>query len=51
MVAHYVFALIKFFALKFKHDGFHEEREWRIIYMPDRDVHNVLKDKFGYVLV
>lgn len=50
VVAYHVFSLIKFFALKFKHDGFHEEREWRIIYMPDRDVQVLLKDKFGYVI-
>jgi hypothetical protein len=51
VVAYRLFNLIKLFALKFKHDGFHEEREWRIIYMPDRDPQGVfLKERFGYVI-
>jgi hypothetical protein len=51
VVAYRLFNLIKLFALKFKHDGFHEEREWRLIYMPDRDPQGVfLKERFGYVI-
>lgn len=30
-------AVIRFFALKSKHDGFKEEREWRVIYLPKHD--------------
>jgi hypothetical protein len=37
LVAAVLFNLIKLFALKSKHDGFAEEREWRIIYLPERD--------------
>jgi hypothetical protein len=46
IAAYVFFQTIKFFALKSKHDGFREEREWRIIYMPDRDPLGVWKDKF-----
>jgi hypothetical protein len=51
IVTYRLFNLIKLFALKFKHDGFHEEREWRVIYMPDRDPQGLfLKERFGYVI-
>ena len=39
----FLFNLLKLFALKSKHDGFAEEREWRIIYLPERDTR---KDAF-----
>jgi hypothetical protein len=52
LAAYCLFNLIKFFALKSKHDGFMEEQEWRIIYMPDRDPNGVWKErcKFDYVM-
>jgi hypothetical protein len=50
IVAHHMFLLIKVFALTFKHRGFFEEQEWRIIYMPDRDTKGILKDKFSYAM-
>jgi hypothetical protein len=51
IVAYRLFNLVKLFALKFKHDGFHEEREWRLIYLPDRDPQGLfLKQRFGYVI-
>jgi hypothetical protein len=28
--------------------GFEEEEEWRIIYMPDRDVKGLMKGRLGY---
>jgi hypothetical protein len=37
LAADRLFNLIKLFALKSKHEGFAEEREWRIIYLPERD--------------
>jgi hypothetical protein len=37
IAAYALFYTIKFFALKSKHDGFREECEWRIIYMPEYD--------------
>ena len=32
-----LFDRIKLFALSTKHDGFKEEKEWRAVYMSDRD--------------
>jgi len=46
IAAYLFFQTIKFFALKSKHDGFKEENEWRIIYMPERDPQGVWKEKF-----
>lgn len=43
-----LFERIKLFALFTKHKGFQEEREWRIVYMPDRDVTGALKPAFTY---
>jgi hypothetical protein len=37
VAAHALFERIKIFALFSKHRGFIEEREWRIVYLPDRD--------------
>jgi hypothetical protein len=45
-----IFNMIKLYALTAKHHGFREEREWRIIYMPDRDPTGILKDRFGYTI-
>jgi hypothetical protein len=51
IVAYQFFSLVKLFALKFKHDGFQEEREWRLIYMADRDPQGIfLKERFGYII-
>jgi Protein of unknown function (DUF2971) len=54
VAAYSLFHLIKFFALKSKHDGFQEEQEWRIIYMPKpgRDLTGVWKErcKFDYFM-
>ncbi len=35
--ANVLFERIKLFALFTKHDGFREEKEWRVVYLPDRD--------------
>lgn len=37
-------------ALFSKHRGFHEEREWRLVYLPDRDRTNRLAPMFGYLI-
>jgi hypothetical protein len=50
IVAYEILNLIKLFALRYKHDGFLEEREWRIIYFPDHDPQNLLRDRFGYAI-
>jgi Protein of unknown function (DUF2971) len=48
--AHYLFERIKLFALFSKHDGFHEEKEWRVVYAPDRDVGQLMAPMFHYSL-
>ena len=45
-----IFNWIKVFALTSKHDGFKEEDEWRLIYMPERDKDNVLKPNISYFI-
>jgi hypothetical protein len=49
LAAYQLFTLIKFFALKSKHDGFKEEHEWRVIYMPERDQQKT-NFAFDYIL-
>lgn len=36
-LAWYLFERIKLFSIFTKHKGFSEEKEWRLVYMPDRD--------------
>jgi hypothetical protein len=50
LTVYQLFNLVKFFALVWKHDGFLEEREWRVIYMPDRDTGNILKSGYHYII-
>lgn len=40
---------LKSFALFTKHHGFHEEREWRIVYMSDKDVRQIFNKYFGHL--
>jgi hypothetical protein len=49
-VAWYLFERIKVFSLFSKHDGFNEEREWRIVYLPDRDQGSRYKQYFKHSL-
>lgn len=44
------FTRLKSFALFTKHNGFHEEREWRVVYMSDRDEHALVKPYFGHLV-
>lgn len=37
LAAHALLERLKVFALFSKHRGFHEEREWRVVYLSDRD--------------
>jgi hypothetical protein len=46
--AYSLFERIKVFALFTKHHGFKEEREWRVVYLPDRDVNKKLERMFHY---
>lgn len=48
LTAHAVFDRIKLFALFTKHNGFHEEREWRVVYLVDRDPAQKLKPMLHY---
>lgn len=48
LAAHALFERIKVFALFSKHRGFAEEREWRIVYVRDRDQDNKLAPMFHY---
>jgi hypothetical protein len=50
ILAYHFFQLVKLFSLKFKHDGFKEEQEWRIVYLPDRDPQGILKGALGYAI-
>jgi len=50
LAAYQLFNAIKFYALVSKHHGFREEREWRIIYFPERDIAGALKSNYGYVV-
>jgi hypothetical protein len=46
--SHFIFEALKLNALTSKHDGFREEREWRAMYMPDRDVKGIFRSWLGY---
>jgi Protein of unknown function (DUF2971) len=48
LAAFMLFERIKLFALFSKHRGFREEREWRIVYAPDRDREQRLAPMFHY---
>jgi hypothetical protein len=45
-----LFERIKLFALFTKHRGFMEEREWRVVYLPDRDTQKRLEPMFNYLI-
>jgi len=49
-VAHAWIERLKLFALFTKHDGFSEEKEWRIVYFPDRDRDRSLTQMLGYAV-
>ncbi|MBI6672553.1 DUF2971 domain-containing protein [Pseudomonas syringae] len=48
--AYYWIERLKIFSLFTKHKGFHEEKEWRIVYMNERDKEGRLKDMLGYAI-
>ncbi|ROO08081.1 hypothetical protein BK673_16200 [Pseudomonas fluorescens] len=49
-IAYYWIERLKVFALFTKHSGFHEEQEWRIVYMSERDEDEKLKSMLGYAI-
>jgi len=46
--AHVLFEVIKLFALGVKHQGFSEEREWRMVYQKDKDEKKYLHSMLCY---
>ena len=44
-----LFERVKQIALFTKHSGFREEREWRIVYMSERDDHGKLKAMYHFL--
>jgi hypothetical protein len=46
--AYHFFERLKLFALFTKHPGFKEEREWRVVYLPDRDTNHALTSIIDY---
>lgn len=48
LAAHILFERLKLFALFSKHCGFSEEREWRVVYYPDRDKEKFLTPMLHY---
>lgn len=48
LAAYVAFSLVKSHALVTKHAGFSEEREWRVMYMPERDGAGALKPFLAY---
>src|SRR5690606_11032768 len=45
-----LFERIKLFALFTKHRGFHEEREWRLVYLREQDRAQVLTQRLHYTI-
>ncbi|MGE0055730.1 MAG: DUF2971 domain-containing protein [Hyphomicrobium sp.] len=48
VASHEFFQISLLFALCTKHNGFSEEHEWRIVYLPDRDTNKALDQFIGY---
>ncbi|NAT25953.1 hypothetical protein CU665_25300 [Pseudomonas syringae pv. actinidifoliorum] len=49
-IAYYWIERLKVFSLFTKHTGFHEEQEWRIVYMNERDKAGKLKSMQSYAI-
>lgn len=50
LVAWIMFERIKLFALFTKHHGFKEEREWRVVYLKERDTQNKIAPLLHYAV-
>jgi hypothetical protein len=48
LAAYAAFLFVKLIALTTKHRGFHEEKEVRVIYIPEQDPRNYLKPNLSY---
>lgn len=49
-IAHNFIERLKIFSLFTKHIGFHEEKEWRIVYMKERDYNKTLTGMLSYAV-
>jgi hypothetical protein len=50
IAAYQLFERIKMFALFTKHHGFSEEREWRVVYLRERDQQKKIEDMLHYAV-
>ena len=50
LIAALWFERLKLFSLFTKHEGFREEREWRVVYLAERDPNRKLEPMFGYAI-
>lgn len=50
LAAYAAFNFVKTLALTTKHRGFAEEKEWRVVYVPERDPFGYLKSQLDYFL-
>jgi DUF2971 family protein len=48
--AWHMFRLTLYHSLTAKHPGFEEEHEWRLVYLGDLDVHDLMKDRRSYLI-
>ena len=46
---YWLFERLKLFAIYTKHEGFIEEQEWRVVYMPHRDTEKLFHDRRHYI--
>jgi hypothetical protein len=50
LAAYAAFDFVKIASLVTKHCGFSEEREWRVVYVPERDPQGYLKPRLDYFI-
>lgn len=46
-IAYFWIERLKLFSIFSKHSGFHEEKEWRVVYLSERDPDKILHHMFG----
>lgn len=50
VTARVLFSIIQVYAVTSKHHGFSEEKEWRLIYMPERDIIGFREKNLHYIV-
>ncbi|TWB43421.1 DUF2971 domain-containing protein [Nitrospirillum pindoramense] len=50
ILAHETFHVLRLLSLTSKHRGFMEEREWRVIYLPERDIQQRCPEYLTYIV-